>query len=159
MSVRLVSRVIGSHSRTHDARYATSAASTDRQIWRGRPFILCSMLGAPKSFVDLIDHVELLLATPADQQAWADSHRVPGEEIALQFYDAFEVFLPYLRERGFIDHADDIALRELYECLRSVQTRLFAKVFVTDAPEWEQVRERAATAAASLRRPLSEKNA
>ena len=120
---------------------------------------------SPEELLAQLDEtVARFVASPAEQDRWVDKTRFPAEEIALEYYDAMRAFLGRLRDNGLIDGSDEVALRELEEYVQLTQTKLFVDNehfvdgwYVTKAPEWLRVRELAAVALASLRRPISEK--
>ena len=99
------------------------------------------------------EHLVLLLASPDEQETWARGERVPAEEIAVPLW------LTGLRERGSIDSADERALHRLND-LRRVQAELFVDgPSVARAPERELLRELAATALNTVRRPINGEHA
>jgi hypothetical protein len=121
---------------------------------------------SPEELLAQLDEIiALFLAAPREQNRWVDETNVPAEEMALQFYDTMPFWLNRLQECGLTDEADETALRELFEYVQGVQSQLFIDRehfvggwYVTDAPEWQRVRELATVALASLRRPNSEKS-
>ena len=44
----------------------------------------------------------------AAQNAWVEETRFPVEEIAVQYYDAVDVFLRRMRDNGLIDDRDEM---------------------------------------------------
>jgi hypothetical protein len=118
-----------------------------------------SALPQDRALTLIEEHLALLLASPEEQEAWARAERVPAEEIALQYYDAVPLWLTGLRERGSIDSAGERALNRLNDYLLRVQAELFLDgPHIARAPEWELVRELAAVAFDTIRRPSSQKN-
>lgn len=111
-----------------------------------------------EKLLELQEEVALLAAPAQQQEEWAVVHRMPSEEIALQFYDAVPMWLARLRDTGMIDTDDERALTALSQALTNCQERLFLDgPKVTNASEWFTIRELAMTALESLRRPLEEK--
>jgi hypothetical protein len=102
--------------------------------------------------------LELLLADPDAQEAWARARGVSAVEIALQFYDAIPGYLEGMRARGVIDLTDEQALLRLDAYLQEVQGVLFLPgPRVARVKEWDGVRDLAASALSGVRRPVSEK--
>jgi hypothetical protein len=104
----------------------------------------------------LEEMVSLMLASPPDQEAWADAHEMPAEEIALQFYDAVETFTHRLRDEGLLGQEDGDKLTALNDYLQRDQTKLFVGSGVSDGPEWQEVHQLASDALGFLRRTLGQ---
>lgn len=102
---------------------------------------------AEQALNQLIGFVELLLASPQEQEAWARLERFPSEEMALQLYDVVPLWLPDLKSSQWIDDVTEASVLALVEKLKAKQVHLFCDgPEVTDAPEWKEVRSLAVTA-------------
>lgn len=108
----------------------------------------------------IVDLVSLLASPVEAQQDWATAGGWPKEEMRLQLDDAVPDWFPRLREDRLIDSLDEEALRRLSDQLTSMASdrELFHSwSAVREAPEWQEVRVRAAAALTSLRRPVVNK--
>ena len=119
-----------------------------------------SMISPAELLVQLKEMVDLIIASAAEQEAWAEAGnvRVPAEEVALQLYDAVPAWFQRLTETGMIDQADREALGALERYIQSVQGKLFSCDGVAEVPEWERVRELARNSLSLLCRSPSEKD-
>jgi hypothetical protein len=106
-----------------------------------------SVASRDRALAKIQEALELLLASPEEQESWANASNMPAVEIALQYYDAVPTLLYGLRDRALINEDDERAFRSLHEYLISVQSDLFRDgPYVSRTSEWERVRELARTA-------------
>jgi len=103
---------------------------------------------------ELRESVELLAATPTQQEEWLHEHRFPVDELALQLDDEVPAWFPRLASAGLLTDDAQEALRDLNAALAqfsgSQNASLWTERALHDAPEWRKVRDLAARAFAAL---------
>ncbi len=111
----------------------------------------------PGGLLEQLRAMVQLLAAPAPLQiAWLVEHKVPVDELALQFYDVVPAWFPDLEEDGLLHEPAKQALLSLNESLGVMSDSGRDSLWITDEalysePEWEHIRELAKTALEMLR--------